>query len=1603
MVMWMKAYGLRALGLALALVLGHAEVAHAQYTILLGADPNRSNPTFLDGSIATDDIYVFVAPEAGIDEVRFFLDDPNRTGSFFKRETNAPYDLAGSNPQGQANPFDTKSRGDGSHMITAEIDLAAGGTDVIHAGFVISNAGPSLEFSPGTLFFALDPNQTDSTTVGLDTSNAAIANFNLSGSAGWLSLSFGNSDTPETITVDVDTAGLSPGTYNALVNASAAGFGDDVLDITLQVGAPPGGFDIMLSTSPTRAPAVPLSGQAVTENIYVFTTPEAGVDKVIFSLDGAVVKTETNPPFDLTGSGAGGLAAPFDTLAEIDGPHLIIAEIILDGGGSIFIQAPFTIANSAPAMLFTPDSVNINLNPSSIASLVVGLDTSDLSDANFSITENETWLTVTPPTGTTPQSVQLDFDSTGLPDGIYNTSVTAQAPGLLPDTLAVMMTVGTPVTLTTLMLAFDPNRAPAVPLDGSVLDSDVYIFTAPDTNVDRVVFLLDGLVFSTENTAPFDFAGTSGGIPLPFDSTTLSSGQHVISAQVEFNDNSMEVINATVSTADSVSALNFDVPNLSIQVQDPNINPFASDSSLLSTNDANSADFTITENASWLSIDPNTGITPNTINFDIDATGLVEGLYSTIVTASSSTHVSDQLVVQLNVGVLTCGLIPCTQVRVDDPFSLTFDETEGQILDKNGIGTGFTWIQEPSAGVGYLPNNLEVDIPSGVFKITTTAGIFKGTNNNDGDNVIGVGVDIPAHIPILETTMVNIPLGTGNFEQAGLWFGLDEDNYHKIAIVSRPEGAVIEHHQEQAGINVDRVLSPVVSITGVDVTLTFRLEPDPNNGQGFVTSEYRIGGGLPTTLATFVSPGTWFGEDQAGISPPELGTRSFGGVFATHRKGPASLVYSFDSFSILNEADLPEESSFQFVEHSFDQFFPTAMVYGPDDRLYVVDVSGTIRAYTLDPNDQPINTEVILPGLGSRLALGLTIDPNSDPNNVILLAAHSDLSQSNGATNSSKVTRLSGPNLSVVEDIITGLPRAIANHAINHIHFGPDGRLYIANGGNTGAGAHNELPLGPSNEFGQMVEQPLSAALLVADIADPNFDGTCANDPNNITAPNPCDVTTYSTGLRNMYDFWFHSNGQIYGTENGLGVVGSFPPTSVPICDGQASSLPVAQGGDNPGKQPDLLHRLQEGKYYGHPNPSRDECVFKDGSLQGAAPLANYEVPFLDLGEGFSYNGIVEFQSDGDCSPLEGQLVTASFSGGQNLIRIEISEDGLTPILSENLKAGLSRPLPLALRTVDGTLFVGETGGGGKVRAMRIKPTGCWTDGLAPIPKTVLDSGSAVVDGKIYIIGGKISLGPLADVHIYDPNTNIWSLGMGRPGIALEDPAVAVDNGFIYVMGGSATPFTGQSAAVHRYDPVVNDWTTLASMNSPRGGATAQAIGGLIYVAGGSDPNGSSLDTVEVYDPGLDMWDNTLMPMTSRRDHPMSAVHGGKMYVFGGRIREADGTTLNGTLNTAEAYDPLTDIWDPTIATMPSGRRTGLTGIIRGKIHVLGGERTASGGAFGSNEAYDPNTNSWEIFTELKTPRQGFGGGVVNDRFYVIGGGTISGSSFSDTNEAYGF
>lgn len=991
-------------------------------------------------------------------------------------------------------------------------------------------------------------------------------------------------------------------------------------------------------------------------------------------------------------------------------------------------------------------------------------------------------------------------------------------------------------------------------------------------------------------------------------------------------------------------------------------------------------------------------------------------------------------------------LLPCTDIRIEGNRVFNFDGTDSGLTDKDSESLGFTMVDptsnpsnlNPQEGVvGYLPENLDVD--DGKLKITTTSGI-QARDINSLDNALGIGLNVPSRKVSLETTLVDLPTAPGGFAQAGLWFGKaegggagsSEDNYIKLVVLSRSSGDYsLQALLEKNGVVVQ---SKDFDIPDNLASLNLNIDIDPFTQTA--TAKYDIGGGLKT-LSTFKNiPQEWFSFDQAGINP-SIATRSFGGILATDRNADSSQVFSFEDFSIvesLGSEPNPTGPTALFDRWSVPVNNPTSMAMGPDGRLYVATLFGTIHAFTLNSETRTFTDEVIttIPDQegGNRLTLGLAIDPDSTASNVILWVSHSDGSVSNGALNSGKISRLSGPGFTQKEDVITGLPRAIANHATNSIDFGPDGKLYIWQGGNTGAGAANTAP----TEFLDRPEQPLTAAALVADIprwkSDPtNFNGNVASPigefidefyarkASELGRPFT-EVQVYASGLRNTYDGVFHSSGNLYAPDNGLGVVGTVPP--VPrLGDPTDRSITTLFGKvptDNPGKQNDPLNRIVEGGYYGHPNPYRDEVIFKDGKFQGFnatnTPPGHpaYIPPFFDQGANKSANGITEYTANNFFGQLKGDLLITNFSQGDDIRRIELSPDGLavkdgsSPLIAgfgntspvESLAGNFTDPLPITMGP-NGSIFVGEFNGG---KISILESIGTWRRDLpqVPAPSAILDAGSTTAGGKLYMVGGKTSAAHVSSFYVYDPGDpidptdDVWSTAPNLPGAAVENPAVVSLGGRIYAFGGSTAPFSGAVSNAAVFDPTTSGWTPLANMPTARGGATAQVVDGEIYVVGGLADNGTSLNTVEIFDPITGQW-SAGPSLTTARDNAGSAVVDDLLYVFGGRTRN-----VNDTLNSLEIYNPATDLW--TFGnSMPTSRRAIAVGTIGDKIQVTGGE--GSGKTFAENEEYNITTGLWKPLTSISTPRHGTAFGTIDDVTYVIGGGPVAGGSFTNVVEAF--
>jgi hypothetical protein len=223
---------------------------------------------------------------------------------------------------------------------------------------------------------------------------------------------------------------------------------------------------------------------------------------------------------------------------------------------------------------------------------------------------------------------------------------------------------------------------------------------------------------------------------------------------------------------------------------------------------------------------------------------------------------------------------------VEPPFRLDFDQDHGGVVDGDGTGTGFTDVLPRVGETSYVPAN--IDAGAGMLRLRTTAGI-QYQDANSLDNALGVGFPRASSIFTMATTLVDPPPGSRRYEQAGLWFGPDQENYAKLVLNSPPSKLRLEYTLETKGQRVVTQRALLPNMSGKTLSLLMRGDPLAET----LTAWYAVGSDPLAPLATFVLPPGMFAPNRG------LGTPTFGGIFATHRRGQSPLDFNFDDFRLL--------------------------------------------------------------------------------------------------------------------------------------------------------------------------------------------------------------------------------------------------------------------------------------------------------------------------------------------------------------------------------------------------------------------------------------------------------------------------------------------------------------------------------------------------------------------------------------------------------------------------------------------------------------------------------------------------------------------------------
>uniref|UniRef100_A0A7E4VF56 BTB domain-containing protein n=1 Tax=Panagrellus redivivus TaxID=6233 RepID=A0A7E4VF56_PANRE len=258
----------------------------------------------------------------------------------------------------------------------------------------------------------------------------------------------------------------------------------------------------------------------------------------------------------------------------------------------------------------------------------------------------------------------------------------------------------------------------------------------------------------------------------------------------------------------------------------------------------------------------------------------------------------------------------------------------------------------------------------------------------------------------------------------------------------------------------------------------------------------------------------------------------------------------------------------------------------------------------------------------------------------------------------------------------------------------------------------------------------------------------------------------------------------------------------------------------------------------------------------------------------------------------------------------------------------------------------------------------CWVQSKQ-MPTSRARMGVAVLNRKLYAIGGSTGIEKVKNVETFDTDTNIWEQ---KPALLQRRSAstTVTVRGTIYVIGG----FDGYDilSTVEAYRPNWRTWIVRPQLQTERCASAGIALGDKIFVLGGHSHFSitASTEVTEVGQHNITPW-KFGPELPGPRCRHGAAVINNQIYMAGGY----DGTHF---LDTMFMYDPEKDKWFPRASLNLKRSRMAFVGT--GNIlYAVGGHDGANN--ISSIEIYDPREDKWHFGPSMKSHEGGVVAGVI--------------------------
>lgn len=585
----------------------------------------------------------------------------------------------------------------------------------------------TLTAAPSTISFSQPAGGPAPSSQTIQLSSTAATSFTAAPTVPWLSVSPSSGTTPSSLTVTVvKSTGLLAQTYQGAITIVGGG---SQISVAVSLSVTSGGTGAIQATPSSVSFSQALGGPAPsTQTVQLSGGSAASFTAAATAPWLTVSPTSGTTPATLTlAVDATGLSA-----GAYQGSVLITA-----GTTPLSVPVSFTVTtNGSNGITLTPSSATFSQSLGGVAPSPQTIQLTSTTAGSFTASSTATWLSVTPASGTTPASLTLAVDATGLVSGTYKASVTITADASV-SSIPVTLTVAgasTIISASPSSLSFSqalggtPASSQTVQLSGGSATS----FTTSTT-----VSWLSTTPASGTTPANLTVTVNSSGLPAGVyqGSVAIAGGPAPVTVSV-----SLTIISSGSST------ITYSPPFGVYFSQNTAYNGY--NVQVVQLTAANPTSFAATSNAPWLTVAPTAGVTPGTLIFSASASGLAVGQYQTSVTIlGGAKPVSIPVVLSLAAAPNLITAAPATlsfaQTVGEPPPDAQTVQLSSPSPTNFSVASSATWLSVTSTN-GSTPAGLSVQADAQGL----AAGTYTGTITISGGQ-------IPVSIPVTFTVTGN--------------------------------------------------------------------------------------------------------------------------------------------------------------------------------------------------------------------------------------------------------------------------------------------------------------------------------------------------------------------------------------------------------------------------------------------------------------------------------------------------------------------------------------------------------------------------------------------------------------------------------------------------------------------------------------------------------------------------------------------------------------------------------------------------------------------------------------------------------------------------------